>query len=215
MLMLPCPNVVLFLCLLPFLLHAFPATVDLLFAISYSVCGKLPGCLGLYFALFPFSQSISFSSISQWGRHIELDGKSSVQKERASLHYSDRISGTVEFQLGGGRAQLIKSLGGRMWISVIWEMLPCDCCAASPDLLLSVERAGLLLLPDVLAGSTASHFCLHLYFLSTTQSETHILTLREPYRHVWCSLSRSGRDGDVLHAVLWKFLLEWPEENNL
>lgn len=98
-----------------------------------------------------------------------------------------------------------------MWIEVIWEMLPCDHCTASPDLLLSMERAGLLLLPDTLTGSSASHFCFCLSFLVAIQSETHIITLRKPYRHVLCSPSCSGRDGDALPAVLWKFLLEWPE----
>lgn len=98
-----------------------------------------------------------------------------------------------------------------MWIEVIWEMLPCDHCTASPDLLLSMERAGLLLLPDILRGSSASHFCFCLSFLVAVQSETHIITLRKPYRHVLCSPSCSGRDDDALPAVLWKFLLEWPE----
>lgn len=120
------------------------------------------------------------------------------------LRCFDRSSGAAKLRLGGGRAQLIKSLGGRMWINVIWEMLPSDHCTASPDLL-SVERAGLLLLPDTLTGSSASHFCLRLSFLLTIQPETRSITLREPYRHVLCSPCHPGRDGDVPHASFGHF----------
>lgn len=210
-LILHCPNVVIFPCLLPFLLHVFPTTVYvpccLMFRLWKAFC--LPwGCILLYSHI---AQVFPLAAFPSRGGTQNSVGKAPCRRSR-DLHYFDRSSGTAKLQLGGGRAQLIKSLRGRMWINVIWEMLPCDHCTASPDLLLSVQQSGLLLLPDIPTGSSASHFSLRLSFLLTIQSETHILILKEPYRHVLCFPSCSRRDGDALHAVLWKFLLEWPEK---
>lgn len=61
-----------------------------------------------------------------------------------------------------------------MWVSVIWEVLPCDHCTACLVLVSSVEQAGLLLLPDRLTASLASHFCLHLsFFIDSPVWKTH------------------------------------------
>lgn len=137
--------------------------------------------LGLYLALFPYSQSISFSSISQGGGTQNSVGKALCRTDRDQQCF-DHSSGTAEHHwynhLGAGCGSV--SFG--------------KCCPVTTALpvLISVERAGLLLLPDTPTGSSASHFSLYLYFLLTVQSEILILILKGPYERVGCSPSCSA-----------------------
>lgn len=137
--------------------HSVSAPCCLVFRLWKAACVPR-GCILLYSHIPKVFPSGAFPS---GGGTQSSVGKAPCRRNR-DLHYCS--SGAAELQLGGGRAQLIKSLGGRMWINVIWEMLPCDHCTASPNLLLSVELICFcsqvhLRAPQLLTSASVFPFC--------------------------------------------------------